>query len=94
MALNKEVDSKDLGNEAPCAYLFPNGAAIFFDEDGKQIHDLQCFGLSGLREYICRFPNAVVFWAVWNRWRHLIDPESVRELINQLREKVRFVEHT
>lgn len=51
----------------PCAYLFGNGNALFFDEVGEQITAFQTYGLSGVHLFRDRFPEAPVFWAIWGQ---------------------------
>lgn len=47
----------------PSGYLFGNGNAMFFDETGQQMNELQKHGLSGVHLFREKFPDAPVFWA-------------------------------
>ena len=57
--------SRDPPNEPPCAYLFGNGNAMFFDELGEQIVEYQKDGLAGIHAFNESFPEAPIFWAIW-----------------------------
>jgi len=56
-------EQRDDGPEG--AYLFGNGNALFFDTRGEQFQELQSLGISGVHEYVERFPSATVYWATW-----------------------------
>ena len=76
----------------PSAWLFPNGNAMFFDEEGKQIVSLQKKRLCGLHEFVERYPDAPVYWAVWAygelRWAHEIPKDSIPWLLQCVRKKL------
>lgn len=44
----------------PAAYLFPDGAAVFTDDLGRPIHDLQALNWRGLHEFLRLYPDAEV----------------------------------
>jgi hypothetical protein len=44
----------------PCALLFLNGNAAFFDLQGEQIPALQALGWCGLAQFVKRYPDAPV----------------------------------
>jgi hypothetical protein len=85
---NREMIVSDFGGNAPCAYLFCNGAGMFFDEKGTQIHDLQCLGISGLHKFVQRYPEGEVHWAIWRKGSQLMDKELVSNLLRYLKEDV------
>jgi len=47
------------------AYLFGNGNAMYFDDAGEQIIELQQLGLCGLHGFVERYPDAPVYWSIW-----------------------------
>ena len=54
--LNREMVVADFQGTAPSCYLFCNGAAMYFDEAGNQIHDFQCYGMTALKRFVERYP--------------------------------------
>lgn len=70
------------------AYLFGNGNAMFFDETGEQIIELQRLGLCGLHGFVERYPNAPVYWCIWGHGR-LYDWDEIREYVPWLLRHIR-----
>lgn len=54
-------------NEDFDALLFPNGNAMFFDEEGEQIPELQKMGWPGVHIYLERYPDAKVAFGLWDK---------------------------
>ena len=73
-------------NQGAGAYLYANGNALYFDEQGQQIADLQTLGLCGLREYVRRYPLAICYWDDWRAGAHEICPSSIPWLLRHLRD--------
>jgi len=73
------------------AWLFSNGAALFFDEEGQQIVDLQKKRLCGLHEFVKRYPDAPAYWAVWKGgdvgWAWTLPPSSIPWLLQCIRKR-------
>jgi hypothetical protein len=67
------------------AYIFCNGNAIFFDEKGEQIIAFQKYGVCGLHQFVKKYPDAPVYWAVWKESAHQIDKDVVPWLLRHLR---------
>lgn len=85
---NKEMTVDDFSGNAPSSYLFGSGAAIYFDEKGKQIVEFQRFGISALRRFVERFPYAPVYWSIWRGQKLALDRESVKSLLRYLKEDI------
>lgn len=49
----------------PEGFLFPNGNAIFFDENASQCAEYQKYGWSGVHKYRKEYPDADIHMAVW-----------------------------
>lgn len=84
----REMVVEDFNGNAPCAYLFSSGAAMYFDSEGKQICELQCYGISGLKKYMQRFPEAEVHWAIWKKSSQKLDKLSIESLVKYLKEDI------
>jgi hypothetical protein len=52
---------------APSAFLFFAGNAMFFDERGEQVPELQKEGWCGLHEFLRRYPEAPVEFHPWRQ---------------------------
>ena len=46
---------------APCAMLFGNGTAAFFDAEDKQIGSMQSHGWKGLHLFVEKYPDAPIY---------------------------------
>ena len=90
--LSREMVVNDFGGSAPSAYLFCNSAAMYFDEAGNQISDLQCFGISALKRFVERYPEAQVHWAIWRKGSQIMDKQSIQDLIRVLKEDVKYLD--
>lgn len=82
---NVEMTSEHMKSARPSAFLFCNGNAVYFDEKGHQISELQLLGIKALSEYRKQFPTAPIMWAVWRKWAHEMSEECIKSLIEQLR---------
>lgn len=69
----------------PSAHLFGNGNAIYFDENGEQIVQLQRLGLSGIHHFVERYPEGEVFWSIWNFGEGKLDREAIPWLLRHIR---------
>lgn len=75
------------------AFIFCSGNVIYFDENGEQIVDLQRLGLSGLHQFVERYPDVPVYWVIWhykNTGKMVadrIDPVSLRNLLRYIRRR-------
>lgn len=54
------------GDGGPAGYLFGNGNAMFFNETGEQIVQFQQHGIRGVHLFVDEYPDAPVFWALWD----------------------------
>lgn len=70
----------------PKAFLFSCGTALYFDDSGKQMPELQELGISGLHEFLKRYKNGKVFWAVWEVGAWQIPKNGVENLLNFIKE--------
>ena len=86
--LNREMVVADFQGTAPSCYLFCNGAAMYFDEAGNQIHDFQCYGMTALKRFVERYPEAPVHWALWRKGSQIMTKESIQDLIRIIKEDV------
>jgi hypothetical protein len=57
------------------AYLFSNGNAMYFNDVGEQLSELQGQGFFSLKAFVERYPAGRVFFSVYNESR-LAVPES------------------
>ncbi len=64
------------------AYLFGNGNAMYFDESGSQISNLQGHGLSGVHEFIRQHPDAPIYWSIWGEAKQQIHPNVLKYIIH------------
>lgn len=65
----------------PAAYLFGNGNAMYFDEQGEQIPEMQRHGLSGVHLFREQFSDAPVYWAMWGEQQATEIHENVLDYI-------------
>ena len=50
-----------MSDEPPAAYLFTNGNAIYFDDEGEQLPEFQKRKWLGLSDYLGTYPSASVY---------------------------------
>jgi hypothetical protein len=73
---------------APCAFLFFAGNALFFDEHGAQLPELQREGWCGLHGFLERYPDAPVEFHPWRQPPpYRVEREHLPLLIANLRKK-------
>lgn len=66
----------------PVAYLFSNGNAVYFDDEGKQIPELQLHNWKGLHEFVKRYPTA----SVHIQYSTLDTPEAIERVLSQIKQ--------
>lgn len=69
------------------AYLFRNGNAVYFDEDGNQMVTYQKLGLCGLHAFHAKYPEAPVYWSVWREHNTPIPRDIIPWLLRHIRQK-------
>jgi hypothetical protein len=79
------VTPSDGGENQASAFLFVNGAAIFFDADGQQISRFQRRDWAGLWGFLAAFPGAPVKIAKWRAGSELLTDAAVNRLLLSLR---------
>lgn len=82
---NREMVSSNFGDAKPSAYMFCNGSCMFFDQEGNQIRKLQIKGLSGLKKFLKKYPDAKVYWSVFRESNHLIHADCLPYLLKHLK---------
>ena len=70
----------------PCAYIFYNGHVIYFDDNDDQIPSLNKLGLSGLKTFIEKYPEADIYWGVWLKDSGKIPKGSVKSLLKYIKD--------
>lgn len=70
--------------EKATARLYRNGSVIYRDEEDKKIAELEELGLSGLHEFVKRYPDGRVFWC-FSYERTRIPPTALLHLLKHLR---------
>jgi len=67
------------------AYLFFNGNAMFFNENGEQIPKFQKHGLCGLHDFVEFYPDAPIYWVAYEWGKEEIPKKSVPWLLRHIR---------
>lgn len=67
----------------PEAYLFANGNALYFDEDGEQITELQTDGWGAVQRFKERYPEASVHFAVWRDSAYELSDRAIGYIANE-----------
>ncbi len=75
------MNAKDFNGTYPSAFLFCNGAGMYFDKEGEQIPHMQRLGLSGVHRFVDLYPDAPVHWCVWKKSIQLIPKECLDTLM-------------
>lgn len=82
---NVEMTSKHMKTDCPSCFLYCSGSAIYFDEEGNQITELQMIGLRALKEFVRRFPNGKVYWGIWRGTNQEMNQECILGLLEHLK---------
>lgn len=73
-------------DDPPAGYLFINGKAMYFDEDGEQLPEYQSDNWMGVHAFLADYPDAEIRITKWFNNR-AIHPFPIDEsVIDQIKE--------
>ena len=72
----------------PCAYLFCNGNAAYFDEMENQIPSFQFFGWKGLHLFHEKYPDAPIVMQLGDPIHPDVIPYLLENIIDPMKEKI------
>lgn len=94
--LNKLMEAHELpaiGSieiKTPCAIIMPYNC-MYFDEKNQQIGDLQCKMMTGLHDFLIRYPNGNVYWGIWRMFYQKLDAEWFPLLLKNIAQPTVFM---
>lgn len=94
LAQSLDMLEGDFGGNVPSAFIFCSGAGIYFNQDGKQMPDLQILGLSGLHLFVKIYPEAPVYWSIWHKEAQRIPKDCLETLLKYIKTDVKLLYRT